>query len=106
MPRYNQRIKLRVELSLAYRLFAYFGWVEAIYNHLTVDIKEPDASKPYLINPLGLRVDEVTASPLIKIDAQGNVFILELSAMCLLSIEPAGLSMEKFITAEATQLSR
>lgn len=69
----EKEIKLRVELAAAYRLFAYLGWVEAIYNHLTVEVTEPDGSKAYLINPLGLRFDEITASSLLKIDADGNI---------------------------------
>lgn len=68
-----EEIKLRVELAAAYRLFAYMGWTEAIYNHLTVAITESDGSKSYLINPLGLRFDEVTASSLLKIDSEGNI---------------------------------
>lgn len=69
----EEEVKLRVELAAAYRLFAYLGWVEAIYNHLTVEVTEPDGSKAYLINPLGLRFDEVTASSLLKIDSEGNI---------------------------------
>ncbi|KAJ6437395.1 adducin [Purpureocillium lavendulum] len=69
----EEEVKLRVELAAAYRLFAYLGWVEAIYNHLTVEVTEPDGSKAYLINAFGLRFDEVTASSLLKIDGEGNV---------------------------------
>ena len=69
----ENEVKLRVELAAAYRLFAYYGWVEAIYNHLTVEVKEDDGSKSYLINPLGLRFDEITASSLVKIDVEGNI---------------------------------
>lgn len=69
----NDEVKLRVELAAAYRLFAHLSWVEAIYNHLTVELRNEDGSKSYLINPMGLRFDEITASSLLKIDAEGNV---------------------------------
>ncbi|MCO5596089.1 hypothetical protein L7F22_050148 [Adiantum nelumboides] len=69
----EKEVRLRVELAAAYRLFAHFGWTEAIYNHLTVGLTEDDGSKSYLINPLGLRFDEITASSLLKIDSEGNI---------------------------------
>jgi ribulose-5-phosphate 4-epimerase/fuculose-1-phosphate aldolase len=46
------------------------GWDELIYNHITVRVPGEDGA--YLINPYGLRYDEVCASNLIKIDADGN----------------------------------
>lgn len=54
----------RVELAAAYRIFAYLGWSEIIYNHLSVRVPgEPDCM---LINPFGLTYDEVCASNLVK----------------------------------------
>ncbi len=51
------------------------GWVEMIYNHITVRL--PDSvtggEKQFLINPFGLHYSEVTASNLVKIDLQGKV---------------------------------
>ncbi len=60
----------RQELAACYRIFAMMGWDELIYNHITVQI--PDEPGAYLINPYGLHFSEVTASNLIKIDADGN----------------------------------
>ncbi len=64
---------LRLELAACYRLFDVFGWVELIYNHITVRVPGP-ADKPaqYLINPFGLNYCEVTATNLVKIDVDGN----------------------------------
>ncbi|EJM34496.1 ribulose-5-phosphate 4-epimerase-like epimerase or aldolase [Pseudomonas sp. GM33] len=62
---------LRQDLAAAYRLAHHFGWDELIYNHITVEI--PGSGGHFLINPMGLRYDEVSASNLIKIDLQGNI---------------------------------
>jgi ribulose-5-phosphate 4-epimerase/fuculose-1-phosphate aldolase len=62
---------LRVELAAAYRIADYLGWSELIYTHISVRVPGPEHH--FLINPYGLRFDEVTASNLVKIDAEGNV---------------------------------
>lgn len=61
---------LRVELAAAYRMVDHFGWCELIYGHLTARAPGPEIH--FLINPYGLNYDEVTASNLVKIDAEGN----------------------------------
>jgi ribulose-5-phosphate 4-epimerase/fuculose-1-phosphate aldolase len=61
---------LRVRLAACYRVFAMLGWTELIYNHVTVRV--PGPHRHFLINPFGLRYDEVTASNLVKIDLDGN----------------------------------
>jgi ribulose-5-phosphate 4-epimerase/fuculose-1-phosphate aldolase len=63
--------ELRVQLAAGYRLVAHFGWNESIYGHLTVRLPGPE--RHFLINPYGLRYDEVTASNLVKIDLDGNI---------------------------------
>lgn len=64
----------RVELAACYRVFDMLGWVELIYNHITLRIPESATSgrKQFLINPFGLSYGEVTASNLLKIDIDGN----------------------------------
>jgi ribulose-5-phosphate 4-epimerase/fuculose-1-phosphate aldolase len=62
---------VRTELAGCYRIFAMLGWTELIYNHISVRIPGPDAH--FLINPFGLRYDEVCASNLVKIDIEGRV---------------------------------
>jgi len=66
---------LRLELAACYRVFAMLGWTEMIYNHITVRLPEQvsGADKQFLINPFGLHYSEVTASNLVKINAQGLV---------------------------------
>ena len=62
---------MRIDLAAAYRLCALFGWDDLIYSHISVRIPGPEHH--FLINPLGLGFDEITASNLVKIDLEGNV---------------------------------
>jgi len=78
MPRSNtapavsrEEWELRVKLAATYRILQHLGWVEAIYGHVTMRVTGPE--RHFLINPWGLRYDEVTASSLIKIDLDGNI---------------------------------
>lgn len=61
----------RVQLAACYRIFDYLGWVELIFNHISLRVPGPDHH--FLINPYGLWYSEVTASNLVKIDLQGNI---------------------------------
>jgi ribulose-5-phosphate 4-epimerase/fuculose-1-phosphate aldolase len=60
----------RVELAACYRIFNHLGWVEMIFNHITLRVPGPE--KLFLINPFGLHYSEVTASSLVLIDVEGN----------------------------------
>lgn len=62
---------LRVRLAAAYRILDYLGWTETIYGHVTLRV--PGADEHFLINPYGLRYDEVTASNLVKVDLDGHI---------------------------------
>lgn len=60
----------RIELAAAYRLMAHFGFGELAHTHVCARVPgEPDA---FLIKPMELFYDEVTASSLIKYDFEGN----------------------------------
>ena len=61
---------LRVDLAAAYRLVAAFKWDDLVFTHISARV--PGSVDAFLINPYGLMFDEITASSLIKIDAQGN----------------------------------
>ena len=61
---------LRVQLAAAYRIADHLGWSELIYTHISLRV--PGPAHHFLINPYGLRFDEVTASNLVKIDADGK----------------------------------
>lgn len=61
---------LRVQLAGAYRVADHLGWSELIYTHISVRVPGPEHH--FLINPYGLRFDEVTASSLVKVNSQGE----------------------------------
>jgi len=61
---------LRVQLAACYRIVEHLGWSELIWSHTTVRVPGPEHH--FLINPYGLRYDEVTASNLVEIDLDGN----------------------------------
>ena len=63
--------ELRVQLAAAYRMVDLMGWSELIWTHTTVRV--PGAAHHFLINPYGLRFDEVRASNLVKVDLDGNI---------------------------------
>lgn len=60
----------RVQLAACYRIFNHLGWVEMIFNHITLRVPGPE--KLFLINPFGLHYSEITASSLVLIDVEGN----------------------------------
>ena len=63
--------EVRGDLAAAFRLAARFEWTEIVWNHITARV--PDEPEHFLINPLGVRWDEIKASTLLKIDIDGNV---------------------------------
>ena len=75
-PMSDAERKARVELAAAYRIFDMLGWVEMIFNHITVRVPGPavagSESLRFLINPFGLHYSEVTASSLVLIDIEGT----------------------------------
>ena len=65
--------RLRVDLAACYRLVARYGWSDLIFTHISAKLPGGDDGRhEFLINPYGLMFDEITASSLVKIDAQGN----------------------------------
>jgi ribulose-5-phosphate 4-epimerase/fuculose-1-phosphate aldolase len=62
---------LRLQLAACYRVFEHRGWVEEIFNHITLRV--PGAEPQYLINPFGLNYGEITAHNLLKVDRDGRV---------------------------------
>jgi ribulose-5-phosphate 4-epimerase/fuculose-1-phosphate aldolase len=66
----SAELRLRIQLAAAYRIADHLGWSELIYTHISLRVPGPEHH--FLINPYGLRFDEVTASNLVKIDLEGN----------------------------------
>lgn len=63
----------RLHLAAAYRLVAHFGLDDSIFTHISARAPKEEAEHGFLINPFGLRFDEVTASNLVTVDLDGNV---------------------------------
>ena len=70
LPMTDAEWQARVQLAACYRIFDMFGWVEQIFNHITVRV--PGSELRFLINPFGLHYREITASNLLLIDTEGN----------------------------------
>ena len=60
----------RVDLAAAYRLAALFRWDDLVYTHISARV--PGVEGEFLINPYGLMFEEMTASSLIRVDAEGH----------------------------------
>ncbi len=80
----------RVNLAAAYRLAAKYRFTDLIYTHITARV--PDAEGHFLINPYGLRWEEITASNLVKIDVDGNKV-----APSPFNVNPAGFTIHSAI---------
>lgn len=62
--------QVRHDLAAVYRLIALHGWDDLIFTHVSARVPGPEHH--FLINPFGLRFDEICASNLVKIDVEGN----------------------------------
>jgi hypothetical protein len=69
----RRKWQLRVDLAACYRLVAAYGWSDLVFTHVSARIPGPEHH--FLINPYGLMFDEITASSLVKVDAQCNKVI-------------------------------
>lgn len=63
----------RVELAAAYRLIAHFKMDDSIFTHISARAPADEGDHAFLINPYGLRFDEVTAGNLVTVDLEGNI---------------------------------
>ena len=61
--------ELREDLAAAYRLIALYGMTDLVFTHLSVRV--PGEGHRFLVNPYGLLFEEITASSLVLVDADG-----------------------------------
>ncbi|AZD29821.1 class II aldolase/adducin family protein [Pseudomonas chlororaphis] len=66
----DEEWSLRVRLAQCYHLVDWFGWTEAIFNHISARL--PGPAHHYLVNPFGLNYTEVTPQNLLKVDLHGK----------------------------------
>ncbi|NKC31283.1 class II aldolase/adducin family protein [Falsiroseomonas selenitidurans] len=62
--------ELREDLAAAYRLIALHGMTDLVFTHLSVRV--PGEGHRFLVNPYGLLFEEITASSLVLVDADGE----------------------------------
>ncbi|MBL6453940.1 class II aldolase/adducin family protein [Belnapia sp. T6] len=62
--------ELREDLAAAYRLIALYGMTDLVFTHLSARI--PGPGHRFLVNPYGLLFEEITASSLVVVDAEGE----------------------------------
>ncbi|WP_424812885.1 class II aldolase/adducin family protein [Roseococcus sp. YIM B11640] len=62
--------EIREDLAAAYRLIAHFGMTDLVFTHLSARL--PGEGHRFLVNPYGLLFEEITASSLVVVDADGE----------------------------------
>jgi ribulose-5-phosphate 4-epimerase/fuculose-1-phosphate aldolase len=85
--------RVRIDLAAAYRLIHRLGLDDSIYTHISVRL--PGRHDRFLINPYGLRFEEVTASNLVTVDLDGRVVDDPMG----LGINPAGFTIHSAVHA-------
>ena len=68
----REEARLRRELAAVYRLVAHFKMTDLIYNHISVRLPGPEHR--FLINPFGLLYEEISASNLVIVGLDGELF--------------------------------
>ncbi|MBR0755479.1 class II aldolase/adducin family protein [Bradyrhizobium jicamae] len=89
----DQNQQFRIDLAAAYRLIHRLGLDDSIYTHISVRL--PGSHDRFLINPYGMRFEEVTASNLVTVDLDGNIIDDPLG----LGINPAGFTIHSAVHA-------
>ncbi len=92
-PTLDATKQVRVDLAAAYRLIHRHGLDDSIYTHISVRV--PGTKDRFLINPYGMRFEEVTASNLVTVDTDGKVVDDPLG----LGINPAGFTIHSAVHA-------
>ncbi len=62
--------EVREDLAAAYRLIALFGMTDLVFTHLSARL--PGEGHRFLVNPYGMLFEEITASSLVVVDADGE----------------------------------
>ena len=84
---------VRCDLAACYQLTALFGWDDLIATHISARVP---GTEDFLINPMGLMFDEITASNLVKINVAGEI----------LSPTPHAINPAGFVIHSAIHLAR
>ena len=69
----EQEMQTRRDLAACYRLVAMYGWDDLLATHISARLPDEDGRECFLINPVGLMFEEITASSLVKINIDGEI---------------------------------
>lgn len=84
---------VRRDLAAAYRLVAHFGMDDSIFTHISARVPGPE--EHFLLNPYGLRFDEIRARDLVTVDLDGKI-VDDPTGM---GINPAGFTIHSAVHA-------
>lgn len=90
----------RIDLAAAYRLIAHFGLDDSIFTHISARAPADEGDHAFLINPFGLRFDEVTAGNLVTVDLDGTILRDEFGA----GINQAGFTIHSAVHAARPEI--
>ncbi len=93
----DEERRLRAELAAAFRVAHHLRWNTDTLNHITLRVPGSDT---FLMNPLGLAWEEITASSLATVDFSGRV--LSHSAV---RVAPAGFNFHSGILRARPELN-
>lgn len=82
----------RIHMAAAFRMAFHKGWNRDVLNHITVRV--PGQPDHFLMNPIGLGWDEITASSLVKVTLDGKIV-----SHTNVRLAPAGLNFHSGILA-------
>lgn len=88
-----ERARVRRDLAAAYRLVAHFQMDDSIFTHISARV--PGPNEHFLINPYGLRFEEVRAGNLATVDLDGHI----VDDPEGLGINPAGFTIHSAVHA-------
>lgn len=67
----EERQHRKERLAGGFRIFADLGFSEGVSGHITA--RDPEFPETFWVNPFGMHFGEITASDLIRVDAEGHV---------------------------------
>lgn len=88
---------IRHDLAAAYRLIALDGMDDGISTHISARLP----GERFLLNPFGLRFEEIRADSLVTVDAEGKV----LDDPAGLGINPAGFTIHSAVHAARPEVA-
>lgn len=65
--------QMRRDLAACYRLVALYGWDDMLATHISARLPDEDGKECFLLNPVGLMFEEITASSLVKVNMDGEI---------------------------------